>query len=293
MEVSIDLDFTPRSPRSGVPYTESAFVRSSSRFTFRCEEIGIALVDLWNFGWEDGPVIDSLGWELSTERGTSHALRKKEIILNKITPAVHSLRQQGIQIFHCNHPQFLSHYPQWYNSTTEEERNHLVDLQEFCEVSMEEEITAFPELEWRETWRSRHRNDVFNVPWMNVQGHVYDRIKIPIEVEPQEGDLLIYSKEQFDRLLRNRGIRVLFYMGFETDECIMNSTYGIRNMHSNGYMTNIVRDCTTTYESAETVNRLWRTKVAIEQIEKLWGYSIISTDLVQSLQKYNSDGLEL
>ncbi|MBD2869121.1 isochorismatase family protein [Paenibacillus arenilitoris] len=282
MEVKIDLDFTPRSPRPGMPYTESTFVRSSSRFTIRSEEIGVALVDLWNFGWEDGPVVDSLGLELSTERGISHALRKKEIIINQITPVVRSLRQQGIQIFHCNHPQFLSHYPQWHISTTEEERSHMADVQEIYEMSRDEKTTAFPELEWQETWKSRHRDDVFNISWMNVQGHVYDRIRIPIEVEPQEGDLLIYSREQFDRLLRNKGIRVLFYMGFETDECIISSTYGIRNMHSYGYMTNIVRDCTTTYESAETVKGLWRTKVAIEQIEKLWGYSIDSSELVKS-----------
>jgi nicotinamidase-related amidase len=285
MEVAIDLDFTPRSPRPGVPYTESNFKRSSSPFTFRSEEIGIALVDLWNFGWEDGPIIDSLGFELSTERGISHANRKKEIILNKITPAVRLLRQHGIQIFHCNHPQFLNHYPQWLTSTKEEERDNLANLQNLCEESMEEKSNAFPEFEWRETWRSRHMESVFNDSWMNVQGKIYDQIKIPNEVEPKDGDLLIYSKEQFHRLLRSRGIRVLFYMGFETDECIINSTYGIRNMNSYGYMTNIVRDCTTTYESAETLKGLWRTKVAIEQIEKLWGYSITSTNLVNSFEK--------
>ncbi|CAM3575579.1 hypothetical protein PALU110988_29570 [Paenibacillus lupini] len=75
---------------------------------------------------------------------------------------------------------------------------------------------------------------MFNDSWMNVQGHAYEQIKIPIEFEPQEGDLLTYSREQFYRLLRNRGIRVLFYMEFETDECIINSTYGIRNMYSDG-----------------------------------------------------------
>ena len=42
MDVKIDLEFTPKSPRSGVIYTESSFVRSSSQFTFRSEEIGIA-----------------------------------------------------------------------------------------------------------------------------------------------------------------------------------------------------------------------------------------------------------
>ena len=55
-------------------------------------------------------------------------------------------------------------------------------------------------------------------------------------------------------------------------------------MHSYGYMTNIVRDCTTTYESAETVEGLWRTKVAIEQIEKRWGYSINAYDLLREIK---------
>lgn len=283
MSVTIELDFTPRSPRAGLSYTESNLERSSSQFTFSSEEIGIALVDLWNFGWRDGPVVDSLGWELSTERGASHALRKKEIITNNIAPTVCSLRKQGVQIFHCNHTAFLSRYPQWYDSTTEEERKHLDELHE--QYTEGEEAADLPEIEWQKTWKSRHTNDVFNVSWMKIQGQVYDQIKIPREVEPKGADLLVYSKEQFDRLLRSSGIRVLFYMGFETDECILNSTYGIRNMHGKGYMTNIVRDCTTTYESAETVNGLWRTKVAIEQIEKLWGYSILSSVLVQSFNQ--------
>lgn len=293
MEVTIDLEYTPRSPRPGAPYTESTFERTSSRFTFRRDEIGVALVDLWNFSWPDGPVIESLGFELSTERGLSHALRKRDIVLNRIKPVVLSLRQQGVPIFHCNHPQFLSHYPQWLTSTTEEERVSLAGFQGAGETSIqysykasrEEQVAAFPEFEWREVWKSRHRDNVYNDYWMNLQGEVYDQIRIPVEVEPQEGDLLIYSREQFNRLLRNRGIRVLFYMGFETDECIMNSTYGIRNMNSYGYMTNIVRDCTTTYESAETISGLWRTKVAIEQIEKSWGYSVTSSDLVKSFEQ--------
>ena len=64
----------------------------------------------------------------------------------------------------------------------------------------------------------------------------------------------------------------------------MHSDYGIINTHSLGYMTNIVRDCTTTYESAESVGDFWRTKVAIEQIEKRWGYSITSYDLLNALE---------
>ena len=76
-------------------------------------------------------------------------------------------------------------------------------------------------------------------------------------------------------------------MGFETDECVQNSDYGIINMNQYGYMTNIVRDCTTIYESAKTLEGFWRTKVAIGNIEKRWGYSITSSNLLNLIR--NSD----
>lgn len=282
MKVILDLEYTPRSPRPGMPYTESSFVRAVSPYTFRTDEIGIALVDLWNFGWEDGPVVECLGAELSTERGISHALRKREIIVQRIAPAVSRLRECGVQIFHCNHPLFLGRYPQWRSSTTIEERSSIAHGPILDASGREDRSDVYPELEWQAAWKSRHRDDLYNDAWMEVQGQVYEQIRIPAEVEPLEGDLLVYSGEQFDRLLRDRRVRVIFYMGFETDECIMNSTYGIKSMHARGCMTNIVRDCTTTYESALTVGGLWRTAVAIEQIEKMWGYSISSSRLLEA-----------
>jgi nicotinamidase-related amidase len=257
-------------------------VRSTSAYTFQTNEIGIALVDLWNFGWDDGPIADTLDWEFSTERGVSHALRKKEITIQRIGPTVNHLRQLGIQIFHCNHATFLQDFPQWIASTTEEERKRALGLTPVKEDAKVEK-NSFPESDWRRNWMTRHSDDVFNLSWSSRQAEAYDQIKIPKEVEPQDQDILVFSKEQFNRNLQNKRIRVLFYMGFETDECVMNSDYGIINMHSIGYMTNIVRDCTTTYESAETVEGFWRTKVAIEQIEKRWGYSINSSDLLHAL----------
>ncbi|ULL14753.1 isochorismatase family protein [Paenibacillus sp. H1-7] len=285
MNFSIELDYTPMSPRTDHPFTESSFVRSSSNYSFHTNEIGIALVDLWNFGWEDGPVADPLDWELSTERGVSHALRKKEIIIKQIAPAIHELRELGIQIFHCNHTTFLMDYPQWISSTTEEERKNATGPKMIGETVQGGEISSFPDLEWRKTWMARHADDVFNLSWSTQQAEAYTQIKIPKEVEPKGTDMLIFSKGQFHRILRNKGIKVIFYMGFETDECVIHSEYGIINMQSYGYMTNIVRNCTTTYESAETMERLWRTRVSIEQIEKRWGYSISSNDLLNSIKR--------
>lgn len=106
----------------------------------------------------------------------------------------------------------MNHYPQWYESTTEEERAHLNDLKDYHEIGKEEKLTSFPEFEWREVWRARHRDDVFHAQWMNEQENVYDQIKIPVEIEPQDGDLLIYYKEQFDRILQHSMIELSGYV---------------------------------------------------------------------------------
>ncbi len=283
MAINLELEYTPRSPRRGLPFTESSYVRASSPYTFDIGEIGVALVDLWNFGWDDGPVTERLGWELSTERGVSHALRKKAIIQSRIAPTIDILRMQGVQIFHCNHARFLQRYPQWLESTTDTERSSIGQLG-MSEQSPQQSRASFPDPEWVSQWRQTHADDVFNLTWSDAQADVYDDIRIPLEVGPHERDILIYGREQFHRILTARKIKVLFYMGFETDECVMNSSYGISAMHAFGYMTNIVRDCTCTYESADTRDGLWRTRVAIEQIEKRWGYSVASDKLIDAVQ---------
>lgn len=43
-----------------------------------------------------------------------------------------------------------------------------------------------------------------------MQNGVYDQIKIPREVEPQDGDLLVYSKAQFNRLLQKEVLGLSF-----------------------------------------------------------------------------------
>ncbi|MFD1674318.1 hypothetical protein [Alicyclobacillus fodiniaquatilis] len=287
MAITLNLEYTPRSPKPDVPFTESSFVRCSTQYSFNVSDIGIALVDLWNFGYDDGPLLNSLGFELSLERGVSHAQRKRAIIEEKIAPVVNELRQLGVRIFHCNHPLFLRNFPQWSLSTTVIERERLDREDVQSSPTTIASRNSYPPSDWVQRWKKQHSDDVFNVEWSEMQGNVYEQIKIPQSVTPVDGDLLVYSKEQFHRLLTETRIKVLFYMGFEAEECIQNSRYGIRNMNQYGYMTNIVRDCTTTYESAETLPGLWRTKVAIETIEKFYGYSITADDLVSSLRISN------
>ena len=77
MQFTINLDYTPQCPQPNKPFTETSFTRQAVPHIFSISEIGIALVDLWNIGWDDGPVSEKLGAELSLERGTSHAARQQ------------------------------------------------------------------------------------------------------------------------------------------------------------------------------------------------------------------------
>ncbi len=286
MQFTVELEHTPRSPIDGMPFTEESFHRVGVPFTFAVDEIGIALVDLWNFGWDDGPFDETLG-DRSFERGRTHAERKRRIVEETIAPTVEALRDAGLQIFHCNHAEFLKHYSQWSRSTTGEERRYASDSASPSQMSDKNSSTepgAWPPNDWVEAWKGRHRELVWRMDdWADLQAGLYYEISIPKPVKPRDRDLLVFSRDQFHRLLTGKRIRVLFYMGFETDECLIHAGYGITNMWWLGYLPVVDRDCTTTYETADSLPGLWKTKVAILDIEGHRGYSVTSESLVKSV----------
>ena len=299
MPFSINLEYTPFCPQAGLPFTEPSFFRRSAPFTFEAAEVGVALVDLWNLGWDDGPVSESFGRDLSFERGRSHAMRKRHIIEDVIAPVVDTLRELGVQIFHCNHGRFLEMYPQWDASITEEERQEhwkkanpkRSDIADDSHGQVDAEGNPPPKDGWGPHWQERRGALVWgSQAWgMKQRNELYPQMAIPAPVRPKGGDLLICSKAQFRRLLAERGIRVLFYMGFETDCCVLhNQEYGIAKMVGPNCLCAIVRDATTTYESAETLEGLWRTRMAVLKIEESYGYSITSEALIEALRNLDT-----
>jgi nicotinamidase-related amidase len=283
--MDIRLEYTPRSPHHGVAFTESQFARAGIDFTIGTSEAALALVDLWDVGWPDGPVGESLGAELSTERGLSHAARKRAIIEEVIAPTVDRCRAAGVQVFHCTHPTILEKYPQWEPSTTEAERRPPGDGASPGEPRGECAGDEWPPSEWVEAWQDQHREAVWRMrDWGETQSReVYPQIGIPTPVKPRDTDLLAFDANQFHRLLTERRIRVLFYMGFESTECLQHSACGMASMYGYGYQCVAVRDATTTYEAAETLPGLWKSRVAILDIEARWGYSVTSSALLTAV----------
>jgi len=75
----------------------------------------------------------------------------------------------------------------------------------------------------------------------------------------------------------------LFYVGFNTNACIIYRDYGIKDMTARGYHGIPVRDATTGMETAETYQDMICTKGVIATLEQFGSYTVATDELVAAL----------
>ena len=88
------------------------------------------------------------------------------------------------------------------------------------------------------------------------------RILASCDAEP--GDQVILTGRQFDRILRQRGIKNLVYTGFATNMCILDSAAATREMLGFGYRIFLIREATLAVEYPETFPTRMMTEAAPE-----------------------------
>ena len=100
------------------------------------------------------------------------------------------------------------------------------------------------------------------------------------------GDVISDSGAEIYNVLRQRGIDTVFYMGVHANMCILNRTFGIRQMARWGIHCILVRDLTDAmYEpsSRPFVSHAAGTELVIEYIEQHWAPTVTSVQLMQTL----------
>ena len=102
------------------------------------------------------------------------------------------------------------------------------------------------------------------------------------EVEPAEGDQVIFDGDQLHRLLSARQVHTLFYVGFAANMCVLHRDYGMRAMAGRGYDVVLVRDATTAIEMADTVDEFSITDATARDVEVGVGYTITTADLLRA-----------
>lgn len=102
----------------------------------------------------------------------------------------------------------------------------------------------------------------------------------------QHGDVISDSGTEIYNVLRQRGIDTVFYMGVHANMCILNRTFGIRQLARWGIHCILVRDLTDAmYEpsSRPYISHAAGTQLVIEYIEQHWAPTITSVQIMDAL----------
>jgi nicotinamidase-related amidase len=102
-----------------------------------------------------------------------------------------------------------------------------------------------------------------------------------IEIEP--ADAISDSGPEVYSLLRQRGIENVIVLGVHTNMCVLNRSFGIKNLVRWRFNTALVRDLTDTmYNPAMPpyVSHERGTELVVEHIEKHWCPSVLSEELM-------------
>jgi nicotinamidase-related amidase len=257
--------------------TERRFYHYTHEMAFDRSEIAFVMVDLWNTGFGPAP-LSHLGWEAEYNAGKSFCDRAGEIEMTKILPMLRACRKRGITVVHAPTRDIAVKYKQWAEMATDEEKNP--------PGAAAANPPDWPPREWVSAWRQEHYHLFRTKKWItSYYKHVRPNQDIPPPLQPVDGDLVISSGGMLHRLLKARGIRVLFYCGFATNMCLLDKPGAVRDMHDRGYMPIVIRDATTGTENAETVGGLWLTRVFVDQIEMLWGYSVTTAEFLKAVNR--------
>ena len=106
-----------------------------------------------------------------------------------------------------------------------------------------------------------------------------------LKIEP--GDVISDNGHEIYNVLREHGIGTVMMMGVHANMCILNRSFGIRQLTKWGIHCILVRDLTDAmYNPASRpfVSHSAGTELVIEHIEKYWAPSLLSNDLLEELR---------
>ncbi|MHC4207337.1 MAG: isochorismatase family protein, partial [Planctomycetota bacterium] len=235
--------------------------------------IGLVIVHPWNLGEHDGPYPFDAGTRISGEAG-DWVPKAHHIIADKIKPVLEAAREAGVAVFHLAQNSYAPRYPQYLEIASDPE------LQS-PEKKISYKVCIEPRT-FEEIWEAEYGTN-FPGPVWKTHAKKFDIAK---SLRPLSDEAVFLNGWQLNGLCRRKRIDTLFYVGFMADLCLVNIPGAIREMsHKFKYRCVVLRDCTTAYEFAETVDGSWMTFAAIRLIESSMGYSAISDDFISACRR--------
>lgn len=122
--------------------------------------------------------------------------------------------------------------------------------------------------------------EIIHAPSLAVAQESPDcRYRISPLVEVRPSDRLHYQGGLVRHL---EHIDTVVYVGFAANRCLLKRPYGIVATAALGYRILVLRDATTGVEYPGTLDGLWATKAAICEIERHYGYTVLTEDFINA-----------
>jgi len=204
-------------------------------------------------------------WDKHWCRGATERVAAMAPVMNSV---IEVARNNGVQIIHSP-----SETMSFYIDTPYRQR--IVDMP--CVVTPKPlEISTPPSLPIDD---SDGGCDTGEKPWFKAWTRQHPAIKIMGDDVISDDGIQIYN------FIRQRGIGNLIMMGVHTNMCVMNRSFGIKQMTMWGIRCILVRDLTDSMYNPERFPHVGHeigTNLVIEYIEKYWCPTITSEDLMKS-----------
>lgn len=238
----------------GIEWTEANTRYACLDWKIPLSQAAIVLVDVWKHHYLKEP-----------------EERANKIIEQRIVPLLAECRNAGLQLIHAPAPECTKASPKWLKLLSGKELKPR-PLPDWPPVEFRQKTGPYaayarpkeprePELVRLRAKRSLH----------------------PL-VQPVGDDVVILNGEELHRFCKQKGILFLFFLGFNTNACILMRDYATLEMAGRGYEVIIIRDCTTGMESFETRGTLAQTNGAILFLEMFGKYSVTSGQIIGGLK---------
>jgi len=241
-----DMLFEVRSRTQG---DDGEWVETSEVITLPIAKSAIIICDMWDRHWCD------------------YASDRVDEMAPRMDAVIRAARDAGVQIIHAP-----SDTLGFYQDTIPRRR-----MQALAEVEPP------PSLDISDPPLPIDDSDE-GCPHEGQQYSAWSRQHAAIGIEDIDG-ITDNGREVYSLLARD-GIEHIIYMGVHTNMCILNRSFAIRQMTRWGKQCYLVRDMTDSmYNPAMPpfVSRDEGTELVVKHIEKYWGPSLLSADLVAGL----------
>jgi hypothetical protein len=255
---------------------------------FEVAKTAFVPLHLWNVGYPEGPAypIDRFAVDMGSPEDTEIA---QQVMDDYIKPCLNAAREASLTVFHVEPDLIANKYPisnlEWKPTDIPPYPEKWGNLPEDEDAEGPQSLVRDddPEAHWTDAvpgWCVERAELVHGPGYREWEG--LQEMDIVESCKPIEGEYVIKTTQQFDRILRKLGIVNLVYVGFTTQGCVLFSPGGVEPMSARGYRCMLIREATHGVEFPDTRTERLMTKSAIRLVEYKFGFTVGVADFIRA-----------